>query len=150
MTNASSPASLQTNLDNIHWAFKYIGRPWEKGAQGPDSFDCWGFVRYFNKEHYGIDVPIIDTDADNMRAVIRDMRGHSELSNWIKVKRPREGDAVQMAHCKYPSHVGVWLDADSGGVLHCIRGEGVVFSTLSSLKICGWGRVEFYRHASHA
>ena len=40
-----------------HFANKYIGRPWVAGAQGPDSFDCWGFVRYVLKHEYGHDVP---------------------------------------------------------------------------------------------
>lgn len=150
MTNASFLDLSQINLTDLHWAFRYIGRPWEKGAQGPNSFDCWGFVRHINREHFGVEVPIIDTDADDLRAVIKSMTGDSERSNWLSVTQPKEGDAVLMAHCKYPSHVGIWLDVDGGGVLHCIRGEGVVFSSISSLKICGWGRVEYYRHASHA
>ncbi len=30
---------------------KYIGLPWIAGASGPDTFDCWGFVRYVLKNN---------------------------------------------------------------------------------------------------
>jgi len=149
MTKGNSLDLSQINPD-LHWATAYIGRPWQKGAQGPDSFDCWGFFRFIQKNHFGLEVPFIDADANNMRDVIGNMTGNEERKNWIKTSLPKEGDAVLMAHSKYPSHVGVWLNVDRGGVLHCIRGEGVVFSALSSLKLCGWGRVEYFRHASNA
>lgn len=82
-----------------------------------------------------------------MMAVVRSIDTNPERGRWAKTDSPSNGDAVLMAHCKYPSHVGLWLDVDGGGVLHCIRGEGVVFSTLSSLKVSGWGRVEFFSYA---
>lgn len=146
--NADSLDLLRINTD-LHWGFAYIGKPWVSGQQGPDSFDCWGFFRYVQKERFGIDVPFINVNADNFREVARNFSGSDERSKWLATSEPKEGDAVLMAHCKYPSHVGVWLDVDSGGVLHCVRGEGVVFGAVSSLKNSGWGRVEYYRHASN-
>lgn len=136
-------------MTELHWAFKYIGTPWENGAQGPDAYDCWSFFRHIQGEKFGIDVPVIDVDANNFRTVINNMVGHEEHQNWRSVQEPKEGDAVLMAHMRYPSHVGVWLDVDGGGVLHCTRGEGVVFSSKSSLKNSGWTKVEYYRHASN-
>lgn len=50
------------------------------------------------------------------------------------------------AHARHPSHVGVWVDVDGGGVLHCINGAGVVFQPIKALKAGGWGHLEFYRH----
>lgn len=133
----------------LHWAFGYLGRPWVNGAQGPDAFDCWSFFRHIQSTHFGIDVPIYAIDANNFRAVAETILAADERSAWISVPLPTEGCAVLMAHAKYPSHVGVWLDVDGGGVLHCVRGEGVVFSSISSLKTCGWGRVEYYKHVSN-
>lgn len=132
---------------NAHWAIKYIGRPWVNGDQGPDSFDCWGFFRYVQRHEFNRDLPIINPDANDMMAVVRAINTTPERANWVKTDTPQNGDAVLMAHSKYPSHVGMWLDVDGGGVMHCIRGEGVVFSSLSSLKIAGWGRVEFFSYA---
>ncbi len=53
-----------------HFANKYIGLPWVAGAQGPDSFDCWGFARYVLKHEYGHDVPQVTTNPDNLRDVL--------------------------------------------------------------------------------
>lgn len=128
-----------------HWAEPYIGRPWESGAQGPDSFDCWGFVRHVQRERFSRELPVIDVDAGRMRAVIQAFSAHPERDHWMQVDLPAEGDCVLMAHARYPSHVGLWVDVDGGGVLHCVRGAGVVFNSLSALRYSGWGRIAFYR-----
>ena len=147
MTKQDSPDLSQ--ISGLHWAFDYIGRPWVNGGRGPDNFDCWGFFRYIQGKHFNTVVPVIEIDANNFRAVAQKIMGADERDNWVVTNIPTQGCAVLMAHSKYPSHVGIWLDVDGGGVLHCIRGEGVVFSTISSLKTCGWGRVEYYKHVSN-
>ena len=37
-------------------AKQYLGKPYVYGAEGPDSFDCSGFVKYVLKQ-FGINVP---------------------------------------------------------------------------------------------
>ena len=80
--------------------------------------------------------------------VAKEIRDNPERENWKKVGKPKDGNAVLLAHASYPSHVGVWLDIDSGGVLHCVKGSGVLFSSLSNLKLSGWGKIEFYEYNS--
>lgn len=143
-----SLASLPTKT--LHWAYQYIGTPWVNGAQGPDAFDCWSFFRHVQREQFGIEVPEYAIDANDFKKTATEFANSTERAAWLPAIVPSLGCAVLMAHCKFPSHVGVWLDADGGGVLHCVRGEGVVFSTLAHLKNSGWGRVEYYQHASHA
>jgi hypothetical protein len=41
--------------------------------------------------------------------------------------------------------VGVWLDVDGGGVLHCAEGAGVVFQRSDAIKLNGWAVEGFYR-----
>lgn len=132
----------------MHWAVQYIGRPWVKKAQGPDNFDCWGLLRYVQKHHFNTEVPIISVDADDLRAVINAFESHPEKKQWHLVKQPAEGDGVLMRQGRRDSHVGVWLDVDGGGVLHCVQGIGVVFSDSYSLKMNGWNNIEYYRHES--
>lgn len=102
------------------------------------------------REQFGIEVPEYAIDANDFKKTATEFANSTERAAWLPAIVPSLGCAVLMAHCKFPSHVGVWLDADGGGVLHCVRGEGVVFSTLAHLKNSGWGRVEYYQHASHA
>lgn len=123
-----------------HWALQYIGEPWVAGEH-----DCWAFVRRIWRDHFGLDVPAVDVDACNRLACVRAFSGHAERASWHNVATPQEGDAVLLSQSKHPSHVGVWIDADGGGVLHCIEGTGVVFQTVSSLRAAGWHTLEFYR-----
>jgi len=146
MTHASQDL-LQTN-QVVHWAFAYLGTPWVSGGDGTDGYDCYTFMRHIQRLHFGIDMPAVETNAEDIRAVALAMREHAEKTNWHHVTQPQEGDSVLMAHAKYPSHAGVYLDVDGGGILHCVRGQGVVFSSLTALNLSGWSRLEFYRHAS--
>lgn len=124
----------------MHWAAEYIGDPWVAGEH-----DCWAFSRRVWREKFGMDVPAVDVDACNRLACVRAFDGHEEKASWYHVDTPQEGDAVLLAQSRHPSHVGVWVDADGGGVLHCVEGIGVVFQTISSLKVAGWHGLEFYR-----
>lgn len=123
-----------------HWATDYIGLPWV--AQ---EHDCWAFFRKVQREQFGIEVPAFDADALDRMACARAVAGNPERNKWTRVETPQEGDAVLMARAKYPSHVGIWIAADGGGVLHCMQGAGVVFQGLGKLKLSGWGHVVFYR-----
>lgn len=149
MTKLDSLDLSQINAD-LHWAFGYLGTPWVSGGDGALGYDCYTFTRHIQAAHFGITMPAVDVDAYNFKAVANAMRGRESHAQWQRVDTPTEGACVLMAHAKYPSHIGVYLDVDGGGVLHCVRGEGVVFSTLSALQLSGWSRLEFYTHASHA
>lgn len=78
----------------------------------------------------------------------RQVKDDEERSNWTPTGTPTEGDAVLMAHSKFPSHVGIWIESDGGGVLHCQEGTGVIFSTRQALSKNGWAHVRYYRHVS--
>lgn len=128
-----------------HFANKYIGLPWVAGAQGPDSFDCWGFARYVLKAEYGHDVPQVTTNPDNLRDVLHAFKHDLAFQAFYEVPEPQDGDVVLMRQAKNPVHAGIWLDVDGGGVLHCVRGNGVVFQDVPSLNLCGWFLHSYYR-----
>ncbi len=128
-----------------HFANKYIGRPWVAGGQGPDSFDCWGFVRYVLKHEYGFDVPPVNINPDNLRDVVRAFKEDLAFQAFHEVSKPQDGDVVLMRQSKNPVHCGLWLAIDGGGVLHCVRDSGVVFQDKQSLLISGLTLHSFYR-----
>lgn len=121
-----------------HWAEQYIGQPWIPGDN-----DCWMFFRQVQRQHFGRHVPIIDIDALNRLACVREFQDHPEHSMWYGVENPQEGDAVLMAKGKHSSHIGVWVN---GGVLHSVQGMGVVWQSKPQLKNDGWQHLTFYRH----
>lgn len=127
---------------STHWAAQYIGLPY-----APPARDCWGFVRDIWRMHFGLAVPAITVVPGSLRAAMCAFRDHPERAAWEEVPVPEEGDAVLMAHNRHPAHVGVWVAADGGGVLHCQRPHGVMFSAPAALARAGWSRLHYYRRA---
>lgn len=123
---------------------KYIGIPWVEGAQGPDAFDCMAFFRHVQKEQFNIEVPsIIAPDYDDANAIADLFSTHPERQKWPKIPKPIHGCAVIIHR---PLHVGTWLNIDGGGVLHCARGCGVIFTSDGAWALSGFGRKEYFRH----
>lgn len=128
----------------MHWASALIGLPWHATAEGPRAFHCWAFVRHVQAEHFGRTLPAIP-NPDDLLAQARAFRDHPERGRWARVKTPMEGDCVLLRQARYPVHVGVWINVDGGGVLHCARDSGVVFQRLDALAVNGWKVEGFYR-----
>lgn len=128
----------------MHWATPYIGTPYDPNGQGPDSFYCWAFFRFGQKIGYGRDLPIIPNPGSFL-AQERLFRDHPELKRWEPVASPVDGDGVQLRKGRDPVHVGMWLDVDGGGVLHCAPGCGVVFQRLPGLSVSQWAIEGYYR-----
>lgn len=128
-----------------HFACKYIGRPWVAGAQGPDQFDCWGLVRWVLGHEYGVKVPAVNVNPDNLKHVLRAFQNDLAFQAFFEVFEHKDGDVVLLRQSKYPVHAGLWLDVDGGGVLHCCRDSGVVFQNLPSMRLCGWQIDSYYR-----
>jgi hypothetical protein len=129
-----------------HWAFDYIGKPWKVAADGPDAFDCWGLVVEIHRRFFNRKLDIIPVEENNIKALIRTIDAHPERRRWDVVNSPREGDIALMRQSRHPIHVGVWLDVDGGGMLHCAQNCGVIFQTLHNLQLCGWQIENFYRY----
>jgi len=119
------------------WAAQYIGQPWVNG-----SHDCWAFFRRVQREQFGREVPAVNIDALNLRAILTEFKNHDEYENWDEVATPVDGDAVLMSSSRLTSHIGVWLD---GCVLHCVRGSGVVFTKPNQLASMGYKVTGYYR-----
>ena len=85
------------------------------------------------------------SSPEGVRDIARAFRDHPELDRWKRTERPGDGDGVLMRQSRHPIHVGVWLDVDGGGILHCSRDSGVVFQDELALRQHGWRIEGFYR-----
>jgi cell wall-associated NlpC family hydrolase len=131
-----------------HWAADYIGIPWVSGGNDLDGFDCWGLFRFIQKQHYGIELPIIDIDAHCQKSVLREFGSNPQRKFWQSVAVPQDGDGVLMRMASAPCHVGVWVeDEDGGGVLHCHKEGGTVFHKAQNLSASFWKIIGYYRYA---
>lgn len=127
-----------------HFASKYIGQPYRAGL-----FNCWDFVRQVYGNEYGIILNHIPVDETNLKQLMTTVKTTSEHKNWRPVKQIQEGDLLLMRQSKHPIHVGIWVNIDGGGVLHCIKDSGVVFQTKQSLQLSGWKIEKGYRYATN-
>jgi cell wall-associated NlpC family hydrolase len=127
------------------WAADYVGLPWRAGAAGPEAFDCWGLFRHVQAAHFDRQVPVIlAADYDDPAVLASLFLHHGERARWARVEAPEPGDAVIVHR---PLHVGIWLPADGGGVLHAVRGAGVIYTREAAWRLSGFGRREFYGFA---
>lgn len=126
-----------------HWADAYIGEPWVAREH-----DCWAFFRRVYAEHFGIMVPEIDIDPHAPLIIRHEFARHDERKNWNEIDVPQEGAAVLMGKNRRPAHVGVWIGADGGKVLHCVEGAGVVAQSRPALRLAGWQVLGFYRRVN--
>lgn len=111
---------------------QYIGLPWVAGGRSLSGMDCWGLLRHVQKEHFGVNLP----DAPTVEPY-----RHGE---WVQADQPFHGAGV-LLRAGHDPHVGVWLDVDGGGVLHSLRGAGVIFTAAPALRIQGFSKPRFYR-----
>lgn len=125
-----------------HWAAQYLGIPWQAGEH-----ECGDFFRRVQRERFGRPIEPYEVDALDIRACMRRLSDHPDNARWVLVDAPAEGDAVKLGYGKHASHIGVWVEADGGGVLHCPEGFASVFEPLDKLRLCGWQLIEFYRYA---
>lgn len=125
---------------------RYLNIPWVRGGRGPDGFDCYGFVQAIQRDHFGIVMDdVVVPDYDDGLSILGLINSCGERSQWEPVKIPMHGDIVVV---RRPIHVGVWLNVDRGGVLHCLRGFAVVFSHDGAWHCSGFGRRSYLRHRS--
>jgi hypothetical protein len=52
---------------------------------------------------------------------------------------------VLLGRGKNPIHIGVWVDANGGSVLHSMQATGVVCQRPIDLQRDGWTLIKYYR-----
>ena len=108
------------------WILPYLNQKWT------EKTDCYHWFVRIQREVFGRDTPLI-ADADYRH-------------QWQVTAKPSDGDAVIMfSHARDVRlhHIGVWHDADGGGVVHAQTGGCVCFDSLASLQQQQWTIREF-------
>lgn len=133
----------------MHWATKYIGLPYEPAGRGPDKVDCWGLVRLVYQREFQIELPLypgIALETDSLKATIAIAEGLQR--DWWPVSAPFDGCLVAMSQKRSIHHIGIFIAADGGKVLHCWHAaQQTVAETVHSLRMRGMKTILFYQHA---
>lgn len=123
----------------------YVGVPFLSHGRDREGWDCWGLLRVFYEEQFGIRLPSYDesyqdalTDESNIQRVFQ-----REREQWVPIEAPEIGDAIWMRIVGHEMHVGVWCGPDR--MLHTIDGIG---SHIQRLDSPSWRKriLSFYRH----
>lgn len=127
-----------------HWAYHLIGKPYQAGASGPDSFDCIGLVRYYFKLRHGLDLP--DYQVGNDTA---DLLRFTRATGWRRAGADRQDEDLVTMTGLAGRHIGVTVATDEGlGLLHAIgnnRLGQVVWQPFETLV--GYRNLETWRRA---
>lgn len=132
-----------------HWATKYIGLPYAEGGRDRKGLDCWGLLRLIYKDEKGVllpDLPGITTEGP---LAIAHQIAAQEKEGWQEVPSPQDCDAVAMSLKNALHHVGIWVDADGGKVIHSWKPFCVVADTIPWLRVKGIRTIRFFRYGSH-
>lgn len=129
----------------MHWAIKYLGKPYVLGADGPDSYDCWGLARAVFKERLGLDMPQVDvrnhTNGVAMKEIACDF-------GWGPVQDALcEGDAILMRG-PMGRHIAVAVESKRGmSLLHADGLCGVeIVKNLTDFGPRGYKNIEVWRY----
>jgi cell wall-associated NlpC family hydrolase len=134
---------------NAHWIVKYIGLPYVEGGRDWRGVDCWGLLCLIYKQELGIDLPALPGVVQGKPlAISREIEERSK--DWVEVPKPDDGDAVAMGMKEAPHHVGVWVGADGGKVVHAWHGFSVGADTIKVLRIKGIRTIRFFRYGRHS
>lgn len=99
----------------IQYAFKFLGKPYVYGADGPRAFDCSGFSSYVYNA-FGVDLP-------------RTAASQSRVGAAVSKSNLKTGDLLFFNTAGYVSHVGIYIG--DGQFVHASSGSRCV--TVSEL-----------------
>ena len=111
----ASRGAISKGNEVVNYAYKFLGKPYVYGANGPNAFDCSGLTQYvYNKFGAGLS-----------------RTTYTQVEEGTKVKRSdlRAGDLVFFNTEGSISHVGIYIG--NGEFIHAPRtGKPVMVSSL--------------------
>jgi hypothetical protein len=140
-------------MSDLDYLNGLLGLPWQRGAAGPQAYDCWGLVVEVERALFGRTLPMIAEPPETKEELQAFVALHAARKQWCVVERPVHGGVVEMSHQGDPFHIGVYLDVDGGGIFHSVspsprggptRLGGVRFDPILKLQASGWRRFVYH------
>ena len=114
----------------------YIGIPFQAKGRTPAGMDCWGLVRLFYKNEFGIQLPsytddyVSSTDRKTVSQAITE-----NIGSWQKVEKPQFGDMLLFQVLGLPLHTGIYIGDND--FLHAFRNTHSCIERINSIT---WSR----------
>lgn len=125
----------------FHWALEYLGKPYVEGANGPDSFDCWGLVRDICAKKIDCEMPLLNIGRNDNREAIQEA-----IKGWVKIEPPyKEFDILTMRN-SFGRHIGICIKANGKVVFLHAEVPQVQITELKRLGFYGYKDVQGWRY----
>lgn len=130
------------------WFEQYLGKPFDKPADPPRSFNCGILGQYILKAHCGIETPLIYADSDDIRQCFDNLADPSYYDLYPFEGPIREFDIAFMMRRVRRDHLGVAVRTSDGmQILHCMKRVGVILQTPTEVMATTGARlIEWVRH----
>lgn len=138
---------IQTHDDQIKFVRELLGTPYVLNSKDrSEGLDCWSLTQTLQRELFGRELPdlVIENDsvAGYLKAAVK-----GELScGWQSIEEPVHGCIVELTKGQYPHHCGTYIDIKEyrmKGLVHSLKGCGVIFDSWITLKAAGWRRFTY-------
>jgi hypothetical protein len=133
-----------------HWASQYVGNKWVALGRGPATFDCWGLCWWIEKRHFAREMDPMIINPLDLDVVSKTTETMLLGGDWVKLQTPKDGAIVALSKNNKINHVGVFLDLDTGVIIHAMAKQGVLCQKLNTMPSLGFSTIEFYFHKSWA
>jgi hypothetical protein len=125
------------DFDELAYVQSLIGMSWERRG-----LHCWALVSQVQRDLFGRDLPLGPTACPGREQRRELLAVPAETVGWQEVPEPVHGAIARMhrvgGNPKDLEHAGVYLDVNTGIVLHTDQPHGVVADSLLELKLRGW------------
>jgi hypothetical protein len=121
---------------------KYLGKRYERGATGPDAYDCWTLVCDIYK-CFGIKLNYYPKEL-NLFGIVKEMG--SCKADFNEVQNLKDYDLILTGSHDRPHHIGVALNH---AMLHAMEDFGVIMTPIEQVNTrLNLNILKVYRHAS--
>lgn len=130
------------------WILKYLGKGYQRGADGPDAFDCWSLVKAIYQDELGLDLPSYDSELSTLGITHAMGLNHDGRYGFRDVTGQDYGnfDIVLLKRGSFAHHAGILVYADKWCLLHAVSGVGVILTDLNFLAQSQLTIQRAYRH----
>ena len=137
MTHKTPEEQLAVVYSLMGARYKLNGRNREEGL------DCQTCTQIIQKECFGRTIPEITIENDSVAAYIKAVQECEQAFNWQQIEKPVHGCIVELCRGNIPHHCGTYFDLPEFnvvGLIHCLKGAGVIYDPVITLKAAGWRR----------
>lgn len=133
-------------LDQLNVVRGLLGIPYRLNSYDrKKGLDCWSCTKILQLEAFGRELPDFQADS-TIKSFVRNIAEGKGLVNWVSIPEPVHGCIVELSTGFVPHHIGTYMVLPQykiNGLVHCLKGAGVVYDPWITMKAAGWRRFSY-------